>query len=129
MFNTRLLATCTAALLCAACATAPPPKPVASLPRSTDAADLNKALADSYASLIARETKPVDAIPPADIDAGISMDIPNEAAVQSAVRLFSKELRNDIQTYLTKSSKYKGMIEKVFAENHLPKGLAYLPVI
>ena len=130
MFKTRLLATCIAALLCAACATAPPvedrrPR----LSPVTDAADYNKALADSYESIVARETKPVASIPPADIDAGISMDIPNESAVQSAVRLFSNELRNDIQTYLTKSAKYKRMIEKVLAENHLPKGLAYLPVI
>jgi len=130
MFKARLLATCTSALLCAACATAPHPvedrRPRLS---SSDAADFNKALNDSYASIVARETKPIAAIPPADIDAGISMDIPNEAAVHSAVRLFTNELRNDIQTYLTKSAKYKRMIEKVLAENHLPKGLAYLPVI
>jgi len=57
------------------------------------------------------------------------MPIPDERAVRSAVTLFTTQLRGDIQAYLTRSAKYKKMIDKVLVENGLPKGLAYLPVI
>jgi len=133
MFKTRLVATCAAAVLCAACATAPAPQPTPSsvlAPQSSDAADFHKALDEAYADIQSREAKPViSALPAVDIDAGLSMDIPDVPAVRSAVSLFSKELRGDIQSYLTRSGKYKKMIEKVFADAGLPRGLAYLPVI
>ena len=136
MFKTRLLATCTWAILCAACATAPVedrrPRLSGQAGRlsSSDAADFHQALDESYASIVARESKPVIANAPAvDIDAAASMPIPDERAVRSAVTLFTNELRNDIQAYLTRSSKYKKMIDRVLTEAGLPKGLAYLPVI
>ena len=43
--------------------------------------------------------------------------------------LFSSTLKSDIQTYLTRSARYKKMIERTLTEAGLPKGLAYLPVI
>ncbi|HKO02386.1 MAG TPA: lytic transglycosylase domain-containing protein, partial [Thermoanaerobaculia bacterium] len=134
MFKTRLLATSIAAIVCAACATAPVSKPqsaVLSPQSSTDLAEFHQALDESYTSIIARETKPLRSanLPIVDIDAAASMPIPDERAVRSAVTLFTNELRNDIQVYLTRSSKYKKMIDKVLVEAGLPKGLAYLPVI
>ena len=134
MFKTRLLTSCIAALLCAACATAPQPKPQSSVlspQSSTDLAEFHKALDESYAAISARDSKPIVNVtaPVVDIDAGLSMPIPDERAVRSAVTLFTNELRGDIQSYLTRSSKYKKMIDKVLAESGLPKGLAYLPVI
>ena len=133
MFKTRLLATCSAAVLCAACATAPAPRPLpaAQASQPNDLAEFNQALEDSRAAIAARESKPAADIarPTVDIDAGASMPIPDEPAVRSAVTLFTNELRGDIQAYLTRSAKYKKMIDKVLAEAGLPKGLAYLPVI
>ena len=134
MFKTRLLATCIAAIVCAACATAPVSKPQSAVltpQSSTDLAEFHQALDESYTSIIARETKPLRSanLPIVDIDAAASMPIPDERAVRSAVTLFTNELRNDIQAYLTRSSKYKKMIDKVLVEAGLPKGLAYLPVI
>ena len=74
MFKTRLLATCTWAILCAACATAPPvedrrPRLSGQAGRlsSTDLADFHQALDESYASIVARESKPVIANVPAVI--------------------------------------------------------------
>lgn len=64
-----------------------------------------------------------------DIDAAVSMPIPDNHLVKSAVALFSTSLKKDIQTYLTRSAHYKKMIEKALADEGLPKGLAYLPVI
>ena len=134
MFKTRLVATCAAAILCAACATTPAPavKPQSLVlsPQSSDAADFHQALDEALAGIQSREAKPViSALPAVDIDAGLSMDIPDVPAVRSAVSLFSKELRGDIQSYLTRSGKYKKMIDKVLADAGLPRGLAYLPVI
>src|SRR5437588_664356 len=130
MIKTRLVATCASALLCAACATAPPPKPIVAALSTLDAADFHTALDESYAAIVARDSKPaIAAAPIADVEAAVSMPIPDEHAVRSAVTLFSTDLRNDIQTYLSHSTKYKKMIDKVFADAGLPKALAYLPVI
>jgi membrane-bound lytic murein transglycosylase D len=78
--------------------------------------------------MAARETAPP--VPVAvDIEAAASMPIPDNHFVKSAVALFSTSLKSDIQTYLTRSAHYKKMIEKALADEGLPKGLAYLPVI
>jgi membrane-bound lytic murein transglycosylase D len=125
------MATCGAAILTAACATVPTPQssPLSPQSSSPDASDFHKALDESYASILARDSKPVVAPPTVDIEAAASMPIPDERAVRSAVTLFTTDLRNDIQTYLIRSAKYKKMIDKVLVETGLPKGLAYLPVI
>jgi membrane-bound lytic murein transglycosylase D len=81
-----------------------------------------------YAELLAHEQKPVDA-PIVDIAAAKSIPVPEHHSINSAVALFSNELKGDIQTYLTRSSRYRPLIEKTLAEFDLPKGIAYLPVI
>jgi soluble lytic murein transglycosylase-like protein len=90
--------------------------------------DLNHDLQDVYAQIVARETKPVIA-QPVDVEAAASMEIPDHRLVRGAVSLFSGTLKGDIQTYLTRSARYKKMIERALTEAGLPKGLAYLPVI
>ena len=137
MFNTRLLATCIAALLCAACASSPAVVSQSSSlsPQSSrDAAEFHAALDEAYAAIATRDAKPAPNVPApqietVDVEAAASMPIPDERAVRSAVTLFTTQLRGDIQAYLTRSAKYKKMIDKVLVENGLPKGLAYLPVI
>src|ERR1051326_9148806 len=97
-------------------------------PISCDIADLRKQLEEARAAMVARGTAPP---PPVnvDLDAAASMPIPDNHFVKSAVALFSTSLKSDIQTYLTRSARYKKMIEKELAQAGLPKGLAYLPVI
>jgi len=95
---------------------------------SNDLSDLNHDLQDVYAQIVARETKPVVA-QPVDVEAAASMEIPDHKLVRGAVSLFSSTLKGDIQTYLTRSARYKKMIERALTEAGLPKGLAYLPVI
>jgi membrane-bound lytic murein transglycosylase D len=95
---------------------------------SNDLSDLNHDLQDAYSQIVARETTPV--IPqPVDVEAAASMAIPDHKLVRGAVSLFSGTLKSDIQTYLTRSARYKKMIERTLTEAGLPKGLAYLPVI
>src|SRR5438067_1935158 len=94
----------------------------------SDVVDLRHDLESIYADIVAREAKPVVA-PAVDIDAAASMPVPDNKLVRGAVNLFSTNLKSDIQLYLTRSAKYKKMIEKVLADEGLPKGLAYLPVI
>jgi membrane-bound lytic murein transglycosylase D len=140
------------ALLCCACATVPGAQSTVASAQSTvhsaqvqtaesatvhcapctehsDIADLRHDLESIYAGILAREAKPVVAPPAVDIEAAASMDVPDNKLVRGAVTLFSSNLKNDIQLYLTRSARYKKMIEKVLAEEGLPKGLAYLPVI
>src|SRR5690242_5573936 len=123
-----------ATLLSFACASAPPPAPtpVPAIPASNVRADFDNAKRDFeqvYAEIVAHEqTKPAN-VPVVDFDAAKSIDIPQHKSIPSAVALFSNDLRGDIQTYLTRSSKYRALIEKTLADLDLPKGLAYLPVI
>ncbi|HEV8435238.1 MAG TPA: transglycosylase SLT domain-containing protein [Thermoanaerobaculia bacterium] len=104
--------------------------PVSALhsPLSSDIADLRAQLEEARAAMVARETAPPAPVA-VDLEAAVSMPIPDNHFVKSAVTLFSSSLRSDIQTYLTRSARYKKMIEKELADAGLPKGLAYLPVI
>ena len=125
-----------AAFVFAACATtAPPPvptpvpqpSPVVST-RSSDAAHLRAELEQAFDEIVAREGKPV-AAPQVDVEAAAAMPIPEHRTINGAVNLFTTRMRDDIQTSLIRSARYKKMIEAALAEYRLPKGLAYLPVI
>ncbi|HKR63645.1 MAG TPA: transglycosylase SLT domain-containing protein, partial [Thermoanaerobaculia bacterium] len=49
--------------------------------------------------------------------------------IDSALRLFTVDMKDSIQTSLNRSARYKKLIDKALADENLPKGLAYLPVI
>ncbi|MCU1245551.1 MAG: mltD 2 [Acidobacteria bacterium] len=132
------------ALILSACATAPAPAPpVAAAPKLTpeqasllasqsnaqlDAGDFRKALEEAYGSIVARQNKPVNA-PSVDVEAAASMPIPEHRTIKGAVSLFTTDLKPSIQTSLTRSARYKKLIDGALMEAGLPKGLAYLPVI
>ena len=111
------------ALCAAGCATAPqPPQPA---PRSSlEVAELRSALESARIG-------PLVAAPPptADVDAAVSMAIPQNPAVRSALAYFTTELKTDVQRSLTRSSQYRAAIDRALEANKLPKALAYLPVI
>ncbi|HUJ12317.1 MAG TPA: lytic transglycosylase domain-containing protein [Thermoanaerobaculia bacterium] len=112
------------ALVAAACATAPgPQQPVVSI--APEVKELRAALERANADEIAPPAPP----PRADVDAAVSMPIPQHPSVRSALAYFSGDLKGDIQDSLTRSAGYRKLIEHVLDENHLPKALAYLPVI
>ena len=122
-----------AAFVFAACATVPVPTPVpqpftAVSPRSSDAAHLRAELEQAFDEIVAREGKPV-AAPQVDVEAAAAIPIPEHRTINGAVNLFTTRMRDDIQTSLIRSARYKGMIEAALAEYRLPNGLAYLPVI
>ena len=74
------------------------------------------------------KTPPADA-PVVDLEAAASIPIPEHRTINSAVRLFSVDMKDSIQTSLLRSARYRKLIDKALAEQKLPKGLAYLPVI
>ncbi len=119
-------------LLFIACATAPAPAPkpvpVAANPIKSDFTNARLDFEQVYAEVVAHEQKPVNA-PVVDVEAAKSIDIPEHRSIPAAVSLFSNELHSDIQTYLTRSSRYRTLIEKTMKEFDLPSGIAYLPVI
>lgn len=122
-------------LLCAAaCATAPapqvappPPPPAPTTPPSTS--ELQRALKDTYAEIVAHESTPVEVVPKVDIEAAVSMDIPDHRTIRGALALFTNEMRPSIQDSLVRSAKYTPLIERALDAEKLPRGLAYLPVI
>ena len=119
------------AVFAAACgsAPAPPPKaapPVAAKPAETP--EYRKALEDAYAQILAREHAPV-AAPKVDVEAAASIPIPEHKTIRGALAYFTTELKPSIQESLVRSAKYKKLIDSVFGEAKLPRGLAYLPVI
>lgn len=138
MRNTFLLSV--VALYSVACATSAPapvaavPPPMAAAPTVTaqlDADQFRTELEAAYTHILSRtdvKTPPPDA-PAVDIEAAASIDIPEHRTINSAVRLFSVDMKDSIQTSLLRSAKYKNLIDKALAEQKLPKGLAYLPVI
>jgi membrane-bound lytic murein transglycosylase D len=124
-----LLLTC--AVGCATSLPAPSPQPAApppSAPTSAELSDYRKALEDSYAHIVARENKPVNA-PRVDVEAAASIPIPQHKTINGALSYFTTDLKKDIQISLVRSAQYKPLIDKVLDEQKLPRGLAYLPVI
>jgi membrane-bound lytic murein transglycosylase D len=121
------------------CATAPPARQTRSLPAvavapapvftNGDAAELRKELENAYARIEARSGAPALDVPVVDVDAILSMDIPEQRSIRGALQYFSTDLHESIQQSLTRSAKYKKLIDKVLDEYKLPRGLAYLPVI
>ena len=127
-----LLALCTVA-----CATTPPPAPapkLASKPAAPPSAarlqteEYRRALEAAYGEIVAREEKPVTA-PKVDVEAVVSMPIPEHETIRGALQYFTTDLKPSIQESLIRSAKYKNLIDKALDENKLPRGLAYLPVI
>lgn len=119
---------------CASSPKAIPPQSLSSFTRSSaqpsaDETAFRHELESVYGQIVARENRPVALVPPAVIEAAVSMPVPDHRTIRGAINLFSSDLRKDIQTYLTRSARYRQLIEKALAEQKLPKGLAYLPVI
>src|SRR5262249_49113455 len=111
------------ALCAAGCATTPPPRP-SPQPQSSEAAELRSAL--ESATLRTLVVAPPSTV---DVDAAVSMSIPQHAAVRSALAYFTTELKSDVQPSLTRSAQYRAAINRALEANKLPKALAYLPVI
>jgi len=110
------------ALCAAGCATVvPPPQPA---PQSPEVAELRAAL--ESAKLGALVVAPPA---PADVDAAVSMSIPQHGSIRTALAYFTTQLKPDIQQSFSRSAQYRKLIDKVLDENRLPKALAYLPVI
>jgi membrane-bound lytic murein transglycosylase D len=137
MRNTFLLSA--VALYTVACATAPAPvtapaAEAAATPRVSaqlDSDNFLKELEAAHTHILARtdlKTPPADA-PVVDLEAAASIPMPEHRTIDSAVRLFSVDMKDSIQASLIRSGKFKTLIDKALEAEKLPKGLAYLPVI
>lgn len=135
MRNTLLLMA--VALYSVACASSAPspkavppiPPPVAKAVPPLDSEEFRKELEAAYAHILSRGGgAPADA-PLVDLEAAASIPIPEHRTINSAVRLFSVDMKDSIQTSLIRSGRYRKLIDNALAEQRLPKGLAYLPVI
>ncbi len=112
------------------CATAVPatrnPQPAIPLHHESD--DLRLALEETHARIIARSATPANA-PQVDLDAAMSIPIPDHRSIRSALTYFTTGLKPGIQESLLRSGHYRRLIDRALDELKLPKGLAYLPVI
>jgi membrane-bound lytic murein transglycosylase D len=121
-------------ILTAACAgSIPPPRsvvppPPIAPPTHLDSSAYRAALEDAYSHIVAREGVPVNA-PHVDVEAAVSMEIPDHKTIRGALTYFTTDLKPSIQESLLRSAKYRKLIDKALDEYQLPKGLAYLPVI
>lgn len=136
MRNTLLLSVVALyGVACASSTPAPKPAPVVpvqpSVSAQLDADEFRRELESAYSQILTR----ADVIGPAadvavvDLEAAASIPIPEHRTINSAVRLFSVDMKDSIQTSLTRSGRYRRLIDDALAEQRLPKGLAYLPVI
>lgn len=136
MRNTLLAVLAVVSVACAS--STPPPTKLPAAPElaapataQIDADEFRKELEEVYTRILARSdnsTPPVDA-PVVDLEAAASIPIPEHRTIASAVRLFSVDMKDSIQTSLLRSAQFRPIIDKALAEHKLPKGLAYLPVI
>jgi membrane-bound lytic murein transglycosylase D len=96
-----------------------------------DADQFRKELESAYTHILNRgdNTKPPADAPVVDLEAAASIPIPEHRTINSAVRLFSVDMKDSIQASLSRSGRYRKLIDKALDEQKLPKGLAYLPVI
>ncbi|HET7435401.1 MAG TPA: transglycosylase SLT domain-containing protein [Thermoanaerobaculia bacterium] len=94
-----------------------------------DVESFRKDLETAYTHILARADKPAPDTPVVDVEAAASIPIPQHRTIDSAVRLFSVDMKDSIQASLLRSARYKKLIDKALADQQLPKGLAYLPVI
>jgi membrane-bound lytic murein transglycosylase D len=107
------------------------PAPHEELVKDLDPVQFRSELEAAYTHILTRsdvKLTPTDA-PVVDIEAAASIPIPQHRTIDSAVRLFSVDMKESIQTSLIRSARYKELIDKALEEQKLPKGLAYLPVI
>jgi membrane-bound lytic murein transglycosylase D len=118
-----------------ACATtAPPPKPALQPHSNPPSAarlqtdEYRRALEAAYGEVAAHDGKPLSA-PDVDFEALVSMAIPEHPTIRGALVYFTTDLKPSIQESLTRSTKYKKLIDKALDDYKLPRGLAYLPVI
>ena len=120
------------ALYFVACATsAPQPLPPNTQPPTPnlDAQQFQQDLQDAYAKILARSDKPAPNAPVVDVEAAASIPIPQHRTIDSALRLFTVDMKESIQKSLIRSARYRALIDKALSDQQLPKGLAYLPVI
>jgi membrane-bound lytic murein transglycosylase D len=124
------------ALYSVACATssAPPvshpPNRVSQQPTpNLDGEQFQKDLHEAYAKILSRSDKPAPNAPVVDVEAAASIPIPQHRTIDSALRLFTVDMKDSIQKSLSRSARYRALIDKALSEQKLPKGLAYLPVI
>ena len=124
--------TLTFGVFAAGCASHPPvrskPAAVPATSFTLDAGEYRKTLEEAYGEIVARESTPVDA-PRVDVEAAASMTIPEHQSVSAALAYFVNDLKPSIQESLSRSGRYKKLIDRILDEYKLPKGLAYLPVI
>lgn len=109
----------------------PPAVPTLTSPSAQlDADAFRKELEEAHGAILARNTgAPSPDTPIVDLEAAASIAIPAHGTIDSAVRLFSGRMKNSIQGSLTRSGRYRRLIDRTLAEENLPKALAYLPVI
>jgi membrane-bound lytic murein transglycosylase D len=136
MHNRLLLAG--VGLYAMACASAPAPKPIpepavptlAAPSAQLDADAFRRELEEAHTAILARNTNTASPdAPVVDLEAAVSIPIPEHRTINSAVQLFSVRMKDSIQASLIRSGRYRKLIDKTLAEERLPKALAYLPVI
>jgi len=137
MRNTLLAMLAVYSVACATSTPAPvPAAPIAAVapapPPPIDAVAFRKELEEAYSHILTRTDvqapPPVDA-PVVDLEAAVSIPIPEHRTITSALRLFSVDMKDSIQTSLLRSAQFRPLIDKALDEHKLPRGLAYLPVI
>ena len=129
MRNTLLLAgVAFYGIACASSAPLPkvaPATPVAAVaPRAPFDADAFRAeLEDVYTQILSRGTVDPGQLPEdasvVDVEAAASIPIPEHRTINSAVRLFSVDMKDSIQTSLLRSARYRKLIDKALAEQKL----------
>lgn len=71
------------------------------------------------------------ALPPGTSEAGELYNVPivMDSSVQGHIRYFNTAIRNRFEQWLFRLSRYRPLVETIFAEFHLPSDLVYLSLV
>jgi membrane-bound lytic murein transglycosylase D len=131
MFDKRLLLVAVVLGSAGCLSTTPPPPRRPSPPVAQaihlDASELRTELEHAYEKIVQRSSGSSTEV--VDADASLSMPVPDHRSVRGAINLFSIDLHDKIQASFLRSARYKKLIDSTLDAYHLPRGLAYLPVI
>ena len=131
MNNVRRLLPAAALILGACASTGPGPAPNQASglgPRASDVTVLRSDIQSALDDIVAHESHAADR-PEADLEAAVSIPIPDHSTIRGALNLFVGDMHDDIQASLIRSGRYRKTIDAALHDYRLPKGLAYLPVI
>jgi membrane-bound lytic murein transglycosylase D len=112
------------------------PQPESSVPRAEDLLTLTPSQQPPTSRFAETFDAPAETAEIAQTDGGLTDDVEPynvpivmDSSVQGHIRYFNTSIRNRFEQWLFRLSRYRPLVENIFAEFHLPSDLVYLSLV